>query len=258
MNKVGKLATETQHILSIYFTADFPQKGSTQDLILSLTEAGAHLIEVGVPFSDPLADGVVIQKSSQKALENGFTVDGLFADLACLQDKKTAPLILMGYFNTVLVYGVARFLENCQRVGVDTLILPDLPFDVFEKQYKALFAQFGVSLVFLITPQTSEERVRKIDALHAPFIYAVADNSITGNTKQFSDKQVAYLQRIKEWNLQTPVLVGFGISDKATFETVCQYMQGAVIGSAYIRSLEDAQAGELKARTFAFVRGILE
>jgi tryptophan synthase alpha chain len=246
MNKVGKLATETQHILSIYFTADFPQKGSTQDLILSLTEAGAHLIEVGVPFSDPLADGVVIQKSSQKALENGFTVDGLFADLACLQDKKTAPLILMGYFNTVLVY------------GVDTLILPDLPFDVFEKQYKALFAQFGVSLVFLITPQTSEERVRKIDALHAPFIYAVADNSITGNTKQFSDKQVAYLQRIKEWNLQTPVLVGFGISDKATFETVCQYMQGAVIGSAYIRSLEDAQAGELKARTFAFVRGILE
>jgi tryptophan synthase alpha chain len=256
MNKVRQLLENQSNNLSIYFTSEFPHKGTTQEIIMALCEAGANLIEVGIPFSDPLADGVVIQKSSQKALENGFTVDGLFADIAQLVGKtQNVPLLLMGYFNTVLVYGVERFLQKCQQVSIDTLILPDLPFEVYERQYKHLFAQYEVSLVFLITPQTSEERIRHIDSLEGAFIYAVADNSITGKTGQFSDKQLAYLQRIQAMSLQTPILVGFGISDKATFDTVCQYTKGAIIGSAYIRALENAP--NLQEATQKFVRTIL-
>ena len=237
MNKTGEYIKSRQDILSVYFTAGYPQKESTKEIILALQTAGAGLIEVGIPFSDPLADGPVIQKSGEVALENGFTLQELFQDLKGIQTHLKIPLVLMGYFNTAFAFGVESFLNNCNELNIDTIILPDLPVEVYEKSYRTLFMKYGVSPVFLISPQTSEQRISLIDSLSNAFIYVVSDNSITGSKSGFSTYQLDYFQRIKDRQLSAPQLIGFGISDAATFSTACHYANGAIVGSSFIKQL---------------------
>ncbi len=240
MNKTGKYIAERQNLLSIYFTADYPYKGSTKDIIIALQNAGADLLEVGIPFSDPLADGIVIQKSSYKALENGFLLDKLFDDLAAIKPQITIPLVLMGYFNTVLAYDVEKFLKKCHSLGIDAIIFPDLPPAIYASTYVDLFEKYDVCPVFLITPQTADDRIGYINSLSKAFVYAVADNSITGASADLSDKQLTYFNKIRAITLfDVPVMIGFGISDKKAYEKACNYANGVIIGSAFIKSIEN-------------------
>ena len=239
MNKTGKYISERKNLLSIYFTADYPYKGSTKDIVIALQNAGADLLEVGIPFSDPLADGIIIQKSSYKALENGFLLDNLFADLEEIKPQITIPLVLMGYFNTVLAYGAESFLQKCHSLGIDTIIFPDLPPAIYVDRYADLFEKYGVSPVFLITPQTPDARINYLNSLSKAFIYAVADNSITGKSTDLSDKQLTYFNKIKDTKFDVPVMIGFGISDKKAYEKACNYANGVIIGSAFIKAIEN-------------------
>ena len=254
MNKTGNYIQNKKNVLSIYLTADYPEKGNTQEVIIALQNAGADLIEVGIPFSDPLADGKIIQKSSQQSLNNGFKLDHLFEDLKGIQKQVDIPLVLMGYFNTALTYGMDRFLEACKSVGVDTLILPDLPLEIYLKKYHELFLDKGISPVFLISPQTTEERILQMEKASNAFIYAVADNSITGSNKEFSAGQLKYFERIQKLQLSVPVLIGFGISDHIAFRKACEYAQGAIIGSAFIDALSGG--GKLKETVTKFIKSI--
>ena len=238
MNNTGKYILNKKNIISIYFTAEYPSKVCTKEIILSLQNSGADLIEIGIPFSDPLADGPVIQNSRSYALQNGFNIEYLFNDLKSIKPKIKIPLILMGYFNTMLAYGIERFLEQCKTIGIDTVILPDLPPDIYCKNYSNVFEQYGVSPVFLITPQTSTERIKYINSISNAFVYAVADNSITGSDKDFTEKQLLYFKKIKQTSFSAPVLIGFGISDNKAFHRACEYAHGAIIGSAFIRHIE--------------------
>jgi len=241
MNRLNKLFAEKQdHILNIYFTAGFPKLEDTATIISSLAEAGVDLIEIGMPYSDPLADGPTIQNSGMKALANGMTLPLLFEQLAEVRSKVDVPLILMGYFNQVMQYGEQNFINKCVEVGIDGLILPDLPLFEYETYYQKQFEEAGLAVSFLITPQTNEERIRKVDELTKGFIYMVSNSSITGAKSGISEKQLAYFNRINAMNLTNPRLIGFGISSNETFETACAYAQGAIIGSAYIRALENA------------------
>ncbi|MEM8906595.1 MAG: tryptophan synthase subunit alpha [Bacteroidota bacterium] len=227
-------------ILNIYFTAGYPQLEDTETIIEALSDSGVDLIEVGMPYSDPLADGPTIQQSGQVALENGMTLDLLFEQLGRVRQKSEVPLIMMGYFNQVMQYGEEAFLQQCANIGIDALILPDLPLDVYETEYRALFEKYQLKIVFLITPQTSEERIRQVDRLSEGFIYMVSNASITGAKSGISDQQLAYFERINALNLQTPRLIGFGISNHETFATACRYARGAIIGSAFIKALKSA------------------
>lgn len=238
MNRTGQYIANKRNILSIYFTAEFPSKGCTQEMILSLQNSGADMIEIGIPFSDPLADGPIIQESSKQALINGFKLESLFDDIKAIQSKIKIPLVLMGYFNTVLAYGVERFLAQCKTIGIDTVILPDLTPDIYQTHYFSIFNQYEVSPVFLITPQTTEKRIEFINNLSNAFIYAVADNSITGAKKGFSENQLLYFRRIKETKFKVPVMIGFGISDNKAYRQTCEYSHGVIIGSAFIRSID--------------------
>lgn len=238
MNKTGKYIVERKDILSIYLTADYPEKGCTSEVILALQNSGVDLIEVGIPFSDPLADGPVIQKSSEQALKNGFVLEELFQDLEKIQPKLKIPLVLMGYFNTVLAFGVEEFLINCEKLTIDTVILPDLPPEIFERDYKNLFEKYGVSPVFLITPQTSKSRVQFINSLSNAFVYGVSNNKTTGGADNFSNEQLTYFQRIKSAKLDVPTLIGFGISSHKSYRQACEHADGAIIGSAFIKILE--------------------
>jgi tryptophan synthase alpha chain len=254
MNKTSDYIKEKKGVLSVYFTAEYPAKGDTRKVILSLQKAGVDMIELGIPFSDPLADGPVIQHSSTVALQNGFTVDGLLADLEAICEQVSIPLVPMGYFNTFLQYGVERFLSRCRDLKIDTIIIPDLPPDIYEKQYRAMFHTYGVSPVFLITPQTNDERITFISTLSEAFIYAVADNSITGNNRDISEGQLLYFEKISRLGLHQPVMIGFGISTGDHFRTACQYADGAIIGSAFIRVL--GSGGEVEGSIRNFVKGI--
>lgn len=249
-------ANKKSRVLNIYFTAGYPHLDSTVDIIRSLDRAGVDLIEVGMPYSDPLADGPTIQKSSQIALQNGMTLHLLFEQLAEARRYSSTPLILMGYFNQVMQYGESAFLERCKAVGVDGLILPDLPLIEYERRYKTLFEQYDLSISFLITPQTDEHRIRKIDELTRGFIYMVSDAAITGAKQGISDKQIAYFEKIEAMQLQHPRLIGFGISNRESFYTACQYANGAIIGSAYIQALSNG-AESVSATTQDFVSQIL-
>lgn len=237
MNRTGKYIVARKDILSMYLTADYPKKGCAPELILALQNSHVDLIEVGIPFSDPLADGPVIQESSAQALKNGFTLDQLFVDLEQIQPKLKIPLVPMGYFNTVLAFGVERFLSNCENLYIDTVILPDLSPEIFEKTYKELFERHGVSPVFLITPQTSPARIKYIDSLSNAFVYAVSNNKVTGGTDGFSKTQLDYFEKIKTAGLQVPTLIGFGISDHKSYRQACDFAHGAIIGSAFIKAL---------------------
>ncbi len=238
MNRTGEYIKSRQNVLSIYFTAGYPNKESTKEVILSLQEAGADMVEVGIPFSDPLADGPIIQKSGEIALQNGFTVQGLFSDLNDIQSQLKIPLVLMGYFNTVYAFGIEAFLSHCQQLNIDTIILPDLPVDIYAEKYRDIFHKYNVTPVFLISPQTSDDRISVIEALSNAFIYVVSDNSITGKSSELSEGQLAYFKRIKGMSFKSPLLLGFGISDRDSFTIACDHFNGAIIGSAFIKMLE--------------------
>ena len=238
MNRINQTLNQDKKLLSIYFTAGFPQLGDTVPILEQLQEADVDMIELGLPFSDPLADGPTIQESSTQALRNGMTTDKLFTQLEGIRDRIHVPMIVMGYFNPIMQYGVERFCKRCQEVGIDGLIIPDLPADVYHEQYQSLFQQYGLLNMFLITPQTPDDRIRYIDEVSAGFIYMVSSAATTGAQGSFGDTQQHYFQRIADMKLQSKLLVGFGISNAETYKTAVAHSQGAIIGSAFIKHLE--------------------
>lgn len=255
MSRIETLfSRKKERVLNVYCTAGYPELNSTLEVILTLEASGADLIELGMPYSDPLADGPVIQASSTKALQNGMSIAVLFEQLKSLRAKTQIPLILMGYMNPVIQYGFQQFCEEAAEVGVDGLILPDLPEYEYETIYGDIIKKAGLDFVFLITPETSTERIKKLDRLSSGFLYAVSSSATTGNEKDF-DQVAKYLQRLKDMQLQNPVLVGFGIKDKITFDTACRYANGAIIGSAYIKALE--QPGDIQSLTQQFLNQVL-
>jgi tryptophan synthase alpha chain len=237
MNRINKKLQEEQKLLSIYFTAGYPETEDTIFIIQELEKNGVDFIEIGLPFSDPLADGPTIQKSSTKALKNGMTSNKLFEQLKGIRDSVEIPLIIMGYFNPILQYGVEKFCKKCAETGIDGLIIPDLPVDVYNEEYKSIFEENGLQNIFLITPQTSEERIRFIDSVSNGFIYMVSSASVTGSTSGFGDETKKYFKRVNEMQLKNPQVVGFGISDAGSFQQATQYAKGAIIGSAFIKHL---------------------
>ena len=240
MNSIQELFQEKdKNLLSIYFTCGYPKLDDTTSVILALEESGVDFIEVGLPYSDPLADGPTIQESSHKALENGINLDLIFEQLKTIKGINKTPLVAMGYLNQLLKYGEDKFCEACVACGIDTVILPDLPMVEFENHYQQLFEKYGITNVFLITPHTSEDRIRRIDAYSKAFIYVVASASITGAKGEISNSQIEYFERIKGMNLKSKLVIGFGISDKATFDTACRYSNGAIVGSAFIKHIGD-------------------
>lgn len=242
-------------VLNVYCTAGFPKLNSTLEVMESLQANGADIIEVGMPYSDPLADGEVIQSSSLVALENGMTLEILFEQLAEMRKTIQVPVILMGYMNPILQFGFERFCAAAKAVGVDGLILPDLPLYEFEHIYGATIKANDLDFIFLVTPETSEERLRKLDALSSGFIYAVSSSATTGKDKDFS-KVALYLKRLKAFNLKNPFLVGFGIKDKESFDAVNEYANGAIIGSAYIKALN--KGDDINTTTKTFLASILK
>lgn len=244
-----------QRVLNVYCTAGFPQLNSTLPVMKALQENGADLIELGMPYSDPLADGPVIQASSTRALANGMTIATLFQQLESFRKEITVPVLLMGYMNPILQYGFEKFCADAARVGIDGLILPDLPAYEFETEYGAIIRKHGLDFIFLVTPETSEARIRQLDALSSGFLYAVSSSSTTGNDKDFSAVE-QYLQRLQQMKLKNPVLVGFGIKDKSSFNSASKFANGAIIGTAFIKALE--QPGkDVAAATKAFLSEIV-
>lgn len=255
MNRIEKLfSVKQKNILNVYCTAGFPQLNSTTDVLYALQKHGADMVEIGMPYSDPLADGPVIQHSSSVALQNGMTIQKLFEQLKDCRKNFQLPLILMGYLNPVIQFGIKHFCKQAKEVGVDGIILPDLPIYEFENEYKKYFEENDLDFIFLITPETPEERIRQIDKLSNGFIYAVSSSSTTGNNKEIVDQE-DYFIRLQKMDLKNPVLVGFGIKDKQTFRSACKYSNGAIIGSAYINALENAD--DIEKATEQFLSRIL-
>jgi len=237
MNQINQKLQENKKLLSIYFTAGYPNMNDTITIIQELEKNGVDMIEIGLPFSDPLADGTTIQESSTKALKNGMTTEVLFNQLKTIRQTVSIPLIIMGYFNPILQYGVEIFCKKCQEIGIDGLIIPDLPLDVYMNEYQSIFERYELINIFLITPQTSSERIQYIDSISKGFIYMVSSASVTGTTSGFGKEHIDYFERIANMKLQHPQIVGFGISDKASFEQATQCAKGTIIGSAFIKSL---------------------
>ncbi len=239
MNSIKEVfQNQSQDLLSIFFTAGFPKLNDTAKIVADLSNSGVDFIEVGLPYSDPLADGPTIQNSSSVALSNGMNLDVVFEQLLAIKNTNKTPLVLMGYLNQIIKYGEDKFCEKVKETGIDTVIIPDLPMIEYENHYQALFKKYGITNVFLITPNTSEERIRKIDSLTEAFIYVVASASITGAKGEISSQQIDYFNRINAMKLKSKLIVGFGISDKKTFTTACKYMNGAIIGSAFVKELD--------------------
>ena len=237
MNRLTERLSAEGKILSIYATAGFPQLKDTLQVLKELENAGVDLIEIGMPFSDPLADGPTIQESSTKALINGMTTELLFEQLKEVRNHQSIPLILMGYFNPVLQFGVEKFLKKAAEIGIDGVILPDLPLEVYEREYKDLFEAYGLSMIFLITPQTPENRIRQIEQASTSFIYMVSTSSTTGAQEGFNQESMEYFKRIEAMNLQVPTVVGFGISNASNYHQATSHSKGAIIGSAFIKAL---------------------
>lgn len=261
MKRIQELfRNRTSNILNVYCTAGYPRLHSTIEVMKALQENGADIIELGMPFSDPLADGPVIQQSSSVALANGMTIKILFEQLRDMRNVNSPlgvggiPVVLMGYMNSVLQYGFEKFCADAAAVGIDGLILPDLPEYEFEKEYGSIIKKYGLDFIFLVTPETSDERVKKLDSLSSGFLYAVSSSSTTGGDKSTA-ASTEYLSRLKSLNPKNPVLVGFGIKDKASFDAVCQLADGAIIGSAYIKALENST--DVNASTKSFLSSIL-
>ncbi|WP_282149208.1 tryptophan synthase subunit alpha [Algibacter lectus] len=253
MNRINKKLQENKKLLSIYFTAGYPSLTDTVSIIEDLEKNGVDMIEIGLPFSDPLADGPTIQASSTQALKNGMTTEVLFDQLKDIRKTVSIPLIIMGYFNPMLQYGVEAFCKKCQEIGIDGLIIPDLPVDVYNDEYKATFEKYGLINVFLITPQTSVERINFIDSISNGFIYMVSSASVTGSNSGFGDEQMSYFERIAKMELKNPQVIGFGISDNETFTQATEHAKGAIIGSAFIKHITENGVN----KTEVFVKSIL-
>ncbi|UZO79272.1 tryptophan synthase subunit alpha [Aquimarina sp. ERC-38] len=246
MNRINTKLNEDKKLLSIYFTAGYPSLHDTKKIIEDLEENGVDMIEIGLPFSDPLADGPTIQESSTAALKNGMTTQLLFEQLKDIRKTVSIPLIMMGYFNPMMQYGVEAFCKKCQEIGIDGLIIPDLPVNEYHEHYQDTFEKYGLINVFLITPQTSEERIRFIDSVSNGFIYMVSSASVTGGTSGFGNTQETYFKRIANMNLKAPQVVGFGIKDAETFRQATKTGKGAIIGSAFIKNLTDNGVASIK------------
>lgn len=239
MNRIKKLfEKKSGNILSVYFTAGYPGLNDTKTIIKTLADNGADIIEIGMPFSDPLADGPVIQKSNDIALKNGMNIKLLFKQLENIRQETDIPLLLMGYLNPVMQYGIKEFCIMAEETGIDGLILPDLPVNIYLKEYKELFEKYNLSIVFLVAPETSDTRVREIDSISNGFIYIVSSSSTTGVKEDIESKQIEYFKRIENLSLRNPRLIGFGISNHKTFKRACEFGNGAIIGSAFIKVLE--------------------
>ena len=257
LNRLTKwFENNRENLLTVYFTAGYPNLDDTETIICSLAESGVNIIEIGIPYSDPLADGPVIQESGMAAIDGGMTLQVLFNQLTDIRTKTQVPLILMGYFNQLLQYGVDKFLDDCVKTGIDGLIIPDLPLMEYEQFYKDKLTQRNISISFLITPQTEESRIHKVDALSTGFIYVVSDSSITGMKTGISNHQISYFERIKSLQLKTPQLIGFGISDRESYLTASKYANGAIIGSAFIKHLKGKK--EVDKATADFINLILK
>ncbi len=242
MNRIHYLFnTKQDRVLSIYFTAGFPKLEDTIPVMEAIEAGGADIIEIGIPYSDPIADGPTIQDSNMIALENGMSMKKLFDQLKGFRAKVHLPVVLMGYLNPIMQFGMEEFCKKCKEVGVDGLIVPDLPMQQYLDEYKSLFDSYGLVNTFLISPQTSEKRIREIDENTDGFIYMVSSHSITGAKADISEEQIAYFERVKGMSLKNPRLIGFGISDAQTFTTASQFSNGAIIGSAFIKKIKDAQ-----------------
>ena len=240
MNRLNKLfESKKDNLLSIYFTAGYPELNTTVAIAEALEKAGVDFLEIGFPYSDPVADGPTIQHSSEKALENGMNLNQLFEELKDLRKHVNIPILLMGYFNPMVQYGIERFCKKAAEVGVDGVIVPDLPMYEYETLYAKYFTDNGLSNIFLVTPQTSEDRIRKIDALSNSFVYLLSSSSITGKNLEVSNTIEDYYKRIKAMQLKNPTIIGFGISNNETFKKACEYAQGAIVGSAFVKFLAD-------------------
>jgi tryptophan synthase alpha chain len=260
MNRIEQALTihapqgkDPKKLLSIYFTAGYPELNDTAQIIKELQSSGVDMIEIGLPFSDPLADGPTIQASSTKALENGMHTEKLFEQLASIREEVSIPLLIMGYFNPMLQYGIEAFCKKCSEAGIDGLIIPDLPVDVFHEQYLPIFEKYGLYNVLLITPQTSDARIKYIDQISKGFIYMVSSASTTGAKNSFDKGQLDYFKRISDLQLETPQIIGFGISNNETFKQATSYANGAIIGSAFVKFLKEHSIKEIP----KFVQSIL-
>ncbi len=241
MKRLENTFKNKQNILNIYLTAGYPNLNDTVEIVQELAKNGVDMVEIGMPFSDPLADGPTIQNSSEIAIKNGITLALIFNQIAEIRKTVSIPIILMGYYNQVIQYGDIAFFEKAKAVGVDGFIIPDLPLDVYQKEYKAALSELALDMIFLITPQTTDERIRLIDTKSSGFLYMVSSFAITGSKSDIQQNQIDYFKRIETLNLNNSKLIGFGISDKKTFDTACNYAEGAIIGSAFIKALEKSE-----------------
>jgi len=238
MNRIDKLFRDRKNeILSVYFTAGYPNLDSTAGIIKALSNSGADMIEIGMPFSDPIADGPVIQQSNQKALQNGISLKLLFQQLSDIRDEVGIPLLLMGYLNPMMQFGIEKFCAQCERIGIDGVILPDLPPRIYMEEYLNIFDKYKLYNILLITPQSSKERIAYIDKISRGFIYMVSSSSVTGSREGFSDDQMSYFKRVSEMKLANPCLIGFGISNHKTFVDAGKFARGGIIGSAFVKTL---------------------
>lgn len=241
MNRINQLFSHQQKgILSIYFCAGFPTLTGTADIIKALENKGVNMIEIGIPFSDPMADGPVIQRAATRALQNGMTLKGLFNQLKDIRKEVEIPLILMGYLNPIMQYGFEHFCQSCQETGIDGVIIPDLPFKDYMEEFRPIAERYDVKVIMLITPETSEERIRLIDEHTDGFIYMVSSAAITGAQKDFDERKQAYFRRIDDMHLRNPRMIGFGISNRQTFQAASAHAAGAIIGSKFVTLLEEA------------------
>ena len=245
MNRIDKLFDKEKNgVLSVYFTAGFPNLNDTVPVIESLEKNGVKLIEIGIPFSDPMADGPVIQASGSKALQNGMSLRILFSQLSTVRDSVQIPLVMMGYLNPIMQFGFDNFCAEAQRCGIDGVIIPDLPFEDYLENYKSIAEAHNVHIIMLITPETSDERIRLIDSCTGGFIYMVSTASVTGAKSSFGDDNLAYFERVNAMNLKNPRMIGFGISNKSTFDAACNNASGAIIGSKFVSLLQSERTIE--------------
>jgi len=254
MKRLENTFKEQKNVLNIYLTAGYPSLNDTVTIVQELANNGVDMVEIGMPFSDPLADGPTIQNSSEIAIKNGITLALIFDQIEEIRKTVNIPIIMMGYYNQLLQYGVFDFFKKAKAVGVDGFIIPDLPLDIYQKEYKTVLSELALDMIFLITPQTTDERIQLIDTESSGFLYMVSSFAITGSKSDIQQNQIDYFKHINQLNLNNPKLIGFGISDKKTFDTACQHAEGAIIGSAFIKALEGST--HLKTTVNEFINGV--
>jgi tryptophan synthase alpha chain len=255
MSRIEQTFKTNKNILNVYLTAGYPNLNDTVEIVQELVKNGVNMVEIGMPFSDPLADGPTIQNSSQVAIKNGITLELIFNQVEEIRKTVDIPIVLMGYYNQVLQYGAESFFEKAETVGVDGFIIPDLPLDIYEKEHQQKVKSLGLDMIFLITPQTTDNRIKLIDCKSSGFLYVVSSFAITGSKSDIQQSQINYFKRINNLNLKNPKLIGFGISDKRTFDTACEHSEGAIIGSAFIKAFEGSK--DIKQTVKEFITTVL-